>query len=328
MRLSLREWTIPVALPSSVHESDSGARRVKEVFGLSVVIPTFNRGAFVVDSIQALLAVSTPPLEIVVVDQTLKHPPDITTALTDLADSGRIRWLRLDRPSIPHAMNVGLKAARGGAVLFLDDDIIPDNGLVEAHSRAQETPGLVAGHVMQPGQDAVPLALGETFRFNSTQACLVNEFIGCNFSVDKGMAIALGGFDENFIGAAFRYEAEFSHRFRRKYGKIRFEPSASIRHLAIPTGGTRAYGNHLRTLLPIHSVGAYYCLLRTRERGWWWQILWRPLRAVRTRHHLRRPWWIPLTLVAEARGFLLALRLYRRGPKLIEKLDPSTEPHS
>jgi hypothetical protein len=48
------------------------------------------------------------------------------------------------------------------------------------------------------------------------------------------------------------------------------------------------------------------------------QILLRPLRAVRTRHHLRRPWWIPLTLIAELRGLLLALRLHRGGAKLLD----------
>ena len=43
----------------------------------------------------------------------------------------------------------------------------------------------------------------------------------------------------------------------------------------------------------------------------------RPLRAVRTRHHLRRPWWIPLTLAAEFGGFVWALGLRFRDQKLI-----------
>ena len=41
----------------------------------------------------------------------------------------------------------------------------------------------------------------------------------------------------------------------------------------------------------------------------------RPLRAVMTRHHLRRPWWIPVTLVAELSGMAWALLLYARGPR-------------
>jgi len=36
---------------------------------------------------------------------------------------------------------------------------------------------------------------------------------------------------------------------------------------------------------------------------------------VATRHHLRRPWWIPLTLIAELRGMAWALALFLRGPK-------------
>jgi hypothetical protein len=94
-----------------------------------------------------------------------------------------------------------------------------------------------------------------------------------------------------------------------------------VYHLALPTGGTRAHGHHLRTLLPRHSVGAYYFLMKTRQPGWRRQVLWRPIRAVRTRHHLRRPWWIPATLVAELRGFLLARRLLRNGERLIDHPD-------
>ena len=131
------------------------------------------------------------------------------------------------------------------------------------------------------------------------------------------MAIELGGFDENFVGAAYRFEAEFAHRFVAAYGPIRFEPRASIRHLAVASGGTRAYGHHLWTAAPAHSAGEYYYLLKSRVPGWLGKVLRRPFRSIRTRHHLRRPWRIPATIVAEARGFLLARKLLRHGPRVI-----------
>jgi glycosyltransferase involved in cell wall biosynthesis len=216
-------------------------------------------------------------------------------------------------------MNTGLLAAQAPTVIFLDDDIVPDPALVRAHLEGQREAALVAGQVLQPAQAPLPLASGEAFRFNSTEPAWISEFMGGNFSVDRALALALGGFDENFVGAAFRFEAEFAHRYVLAHGLIRYEPRATIRHLALPTGGTRAHGHHLRTSLPRHSVGAYYFLLKTRPAGWRRQMLWRPIRAVRTRHHLRRPWWIPAALVAELRGFLLALRLLRSGERLIEK---------
>lgn len=283
----------------------------------SIVIPSFKRGQIALDSIYGLLAMPVKPTEILLVDQTPKHPPVVEEKLGDLALAGHIRWLRLDEPSIPHAMNVGLQAATGDIVLFLDDDIVTSATLVDMHLEAHRAAVLVAGMVLQPGEKPERLRDGEPFRFNSTASAQIEEFIGCNFSVRRAEALALGGFDENFTGAAYRYEAEFAWRCKKVHGLIQYEPRAWIHHLAVPTGGTRAHGHHLRTVRPTHSVGAYYCLLRTRPNGWLRQMAWRPLRSVRTRHHLHRPWWIPVTLLAELRGIISAIKLVRRGPRLL-----------
>lgn len=285
----------------------------------SVVIPTYRRGNIALDTLHALLALAEPADELLLVDQTLDHPAEVASALQALHDAGRVRWIRLSEPSIPHAMNVGLREATSDVVLFLDDDIIPDPALVAAHRQAQAEgdAALVAGQVLQPGQQTETLRVGEPFRFTSDAPARIDEFMGGNFSVRRDVALALGGFDENFVGAAYRFEAEFASRYVSKHGRIRYEPRAIIHHLAIATGGTRAHGHHLRTARPAHTVGAYYFLLRARPRGWWWQVLWRPLRAVRTRFHLRHPWRIPSTLLAEMRGFLWARRLVRAGPKLV-----------
>jgi GT2 family glycosyltransferase len=284
----------------------------------SIVIPTYLRGAVLVDSVRVLLALENGADEIVVVDQTRQHPEDVERGLRALQVSGQIRWIRCPDPNIPGAMNTGLREARSEIVLFLDDDIVPDARLVEAHRAANCDSALIAGMVLQPGEQPESLQPGETFRFNSDAPARVSEFMGGNFSIRRDVALALGGFDENFVGAAYRFEAEFAHRYTRANGFILYEPRAAIRHLQISTGGTRAHGHHLRTTRPMHSVGAYYELLRTRRPGWLRQILWRPLRAVRTRHHLRRPWRIPLTLLAELRGLLLALKLNRGGAKLLD----------
>ena len=215
-------------------------------------------------------------------------------------------------------MNVALQLAKTDIVLFLDDDIIPDQNLVEAHLKAQKQADLVAGQVLQPGEETLPLQPGEAFRFNSTEPCQISEFMGGNFSINRDVALALGGMDENFKGAAFNYEAEFASRYTKKYGPIYYEPSAIIHHLLIQRGGTRAHGHHLRTAKPTHSVGAYYYFLKVRPHRWWSQALWRPFRSIRTRHHLSHPWWIVPSLLAEVGGFFWALKLLAAGPKYLE----------
>jgi GT2 family glycosyltransferase len=129
------------------------------------------------------------------------------------------------------------------------------------------------------------------------------------------MVLQLGGFDERFVRVAYNFEAEFAHRLCRAGYRIYYEPTASIHHLRAGSGGTRTFGDHLRSHWPNHAVGAYYYILRTWS-GWHSLALFlaRPLRAIATRHHLSRPWWIPATLVAEISGMAWALVLAAQGP--------------
>jgi GT2 family glycosyltransferase len=288
---------------------------------VSAIIPTYQRELTLLDTLSYLLTLDEPPTEIIVVDQTEKHEPETNAELSRLEQDGKIRWMRLSHPSITQAMNGGLENARSHIVLFLDDDIIPGSKLIAAHASAHLESGcnIVAGQVLQPGEE--PLMDGaqeDSFQFRSNRRQFISEVMGGNFSIKRDLALKLGGFDENFVHVAYRFEAEFASRALAAGEKILFEPSASIRHLKASKGGTRAYGEHLTTIKPSHSVGAYYYFIRSKgvpRRVA--SILLRPLRAVRTRHHLTHPWWILPTLVSEFLGFVWAVFLSTRGPRLI-----------
>lgn len=283
---------------------------------LSVVIPSYRRERVLIETLRAVLALDPPPAELIVCDQTAVHEAEVESELSALEANGRIRRIRIPKPSIPRAMNAGLLEAREEVVLFLDDDVLPAPSLLESHLAAHQHTGtkIVAGQVLQPGELPENLS-GERFRFNSTVGQAVGEVIGCNFSVDREAAVRIGGFDENFVGAAYRFEREFCERAIRGGFGIIFVPSASVHHLRAPSGGTRAYGDHLRTFHPAHSVGEYYQILVSRlERRKLRAILSRLSTSVRTRHHLRHPWWIPATLLAEASGLAWAIFLTIKGP--------------
>jgi len=259
-----------------------------------------------------------------VLDQTKCHEPAVEKALQALHSAGRISHVRLAEASIPAAMNEGLARARTDLVLYVDDDVAAEPNLVEAHISAHRATGagLVAGRVIQPWEEGVDFTGDTRFHFASTRPAWVEEFVGCNFSVDRKLALEIGGFDENFVNVAYNYEAEFAYRHLRSGRRIHFEPAAVIHHLKIKSGGTRTFGEHLRTARPDHSVGAYYYIFRT-SLGWksLGAVAGRAVRSVRTRHHFKRPWWIPFTLVGELRGLIWAVALALRGPRLINPDD-------
>ena len=289
--------------------------------GITAVIPTYRRGAVLLQTIDYLLASERSPDELLVVDQTEQHDPAVRERLSALDGAGGIRWVQLDRPSITHAMNRGLVEARHELVLFLDDDIRPEPTLVAAHVSAHrdQTDMLVAGRVIQPWEEGIVTGEDDVFRFCNLRSAWISEFMGGNFSLRRERALALGGFDENFVRVAYRFEKEFADRFLASGGRIRFEPAAALHHLKDVDGGTRAFGDHLTTWKPDHAVGAYYYALRRHSNGrWLLDFMARLFRSVSTRYHLRHPWSIPASCIAELRGMLWALQLAWQGPRLIE----------
>lgn len=289
---------------------------------ISIVVPTYRREAVLVATLKALLELRETADEILVVDQTLQHEEPTERALREWEQVNAIRRIRLPRPSIPRAMNVGLLEARSEIILFVDDDIVPVEALVRRHREAHFATGaeIVAGQVLQPGEEAMAPESEDAFRFCQSLPRWVEEFMGGNFSISRETALKLDGFDENFVGGAYRFERDFARRAVAAGGRIYFEPRASLRHLRAPQGGTRSYGDHLRSASPAHSVGEYYDFFKwSPAAALPGKVLGRMSREIRTRHHLRHPWWIPVTLAAEAGGVLWAAGLFARGPRLLNR---------
>jgi GT2 family glycosyltransferase len=314
----------------------------------SVVIPTYRRGAVLIETLLYLFRLDPAPGEILVVDQTEAPDPESAAALERLEREGKIRRIACDPPSIPRAMNRGLREAQGDVVLFCDDDIVPEPDLVERHGQAHaEHPDAwaVAGRVIQPegsvqeaGDKGQGAGVGKSrlethcakglgtdldFEFNGIAPAWVENVMAGNLSVKREPALAIGGFDENFIPpVSFRFETEFARRLVGAGGRIWFEPRASIRHLRAGSGGTRSRGGHLASASPLHGVGDYYYALRVGS-GWdrLRYIARRPFREVRTKFHLRHPWWIPVKFIGELRAIRMAVQLNQSGPKLLTTND-------
>jgi GT2 family glycosyltransferase len=288
---------------------------------ITIAIPTYQRGEILTTTIERLLALEVQAEAIVVADQTPGHPEDVEARLAQWSRDGAIAWLRLDAPSIPHAMNELLLAADTDLVLFLDDDIEPSLRLVAEHVAAHADPGVwaVVGQILQPGEQPERIAQRDhdlEFRFNADEPASIANVMAGNLSVKREQAIAAGGFDENYLGAAYRFETDFARRIVKAGGIIRFAPQASLRHLKLASGGVRAFGDHLRTASPMHTVGDYY-FAYTHVRHFWRYVLARLRKNVLSRYHVTHPWTIPRKLLGELRGLILAQLLSKNGPKLL-----------
>ena len=236
---------------------------------------------------------------------------------------GAIRWLRLAAAVDPARDERRARRGDDALVLFLDDDIVPSHALIAAHVRAHDDPRVwaVVGQVLQPGEDARrthaadcarPSAISSSASTTTPPPTCSNVMAG-NLSVERERALAIGGFDENFIGVAYRFETDFALRLAAAGGRSVFEPAASLRHLKLPSRRPPHVRRSPHRASPAHSVGDYYFALQhvaaisgaTRSRGC--------ARTSLTRFHLRHPWTIPAKLVGELRGMLLARKLARRG---------------
>jgi len=85
---------------------------------VSVVIPTFNYGRYIIDAVGSVLAQSYPAIEIIVVDDG--STDDTYHRISVFGD--RVRYLYQENSGPSRARNNGIRAARGELIAFLDAD--------------------------------------------------------------------------------------------------------------------------------------------------------------------------------------------------------------
>lgn len=288
---------------------------------ISVVIPSFRREAVLVETLGRVRALCREEDEIIVVDQTPQHEPATEEALRELAEEGRVRWLRKSRPSICEAMNVGVLVARHPVVLFLDDDVVPAPGLLDVYRELftqPDPPAVVNGQVLQPwhsGPVESVRSFGVEFDHAYAKPAGILSLITCNCAVHRDTFLAAGGMDETFEGGAHRCDADLGYRMHAYTGRrAHFEPRATVRHLH-SAGGTRAHGARDSWASIGSAIGDHYFGLRwLGQRSSLLHSLRRFRQVAVNRTTLRRPWLVPVIVAREVVAWTRARRLVRRGP--------------
>lgn len=166
----------------------------------SLILATLGRTDDVGHAIRSLAAQSDRRFELIVVDQ---NPDDrLVPYLDEGARAGLgITHLRLDRPSLSGARNLGLAEASGDIVAFPDDDCWyePDTikHLLAAFEANASLDGLIGHWVEQAAaQNQTPrsvlLSNDDWRRFRGGNASSITLFI------KRQLLVELGGFDERF----------------------------------------------------------------------------------------------------------------------------------
>lgn len=175
---------------------------------VSIVIPTFNRGELLRESLPALVSQQSEGFryEVIFVDD------GSTDQSADLiAEFVRSNPAILRYESIPHSgspgrpRNEGVKAARGEVIILLDDDVVPNPDLVERHWRFhQANPAghaAALGHLFVPPETlSDPMSLFHKFPYAEAGRMPKLTYLffwTCNVSVKRSFMLSHGVFDED-----------------------------------------------------------------------------------------------------------------------------------
>lgn len=87
---------------------------------VSVVIPTRNRGAYILQALESVFAQTYPDYEIIVVDDGSED--ETAEILQPLAKAGKLRYITQPASGVSAARNRGVAEAAGRYIAFLDSD--------------------------------------------------------------------------------------------------------------------------------------------------------------------------------------------------------------
>ncbi len=276
---------------------------------VSVIIATYGREEVLCDTIRQVLSEPYGNKELIVVDQTEEHTAE-TVAYLDSVASG-IRYFRMDHPSVTEAENLGIREATGDIVLFLDDDVAFEPGLIASHVRnySDETIIGVGGIVVPQGHaPVVRLPRGCSnrrtgyffFRHDYTKRVAVSNVLECNASFRRSVLLDVGPIDENFRENAYLWGMDLCLRLVKTGGRIVHDPKAGVTHLLHRKGGVR-----MRSVKPLSFFrNLFYFLNRHHRRHERFSIAVRSYFFRVIVSGWRQPWSIPVNTMTFLRAWL------------------------
>jgi GT2 family glycosyltransferase len=195
---------------------------------VSVIVCSYNGARTIRECCEGLLELDYSNYEVIVVDDGSR---DTTAAI---ATEYGFRVIRTMNRGLSHARNVGMRAATGEILAYIDDDTRPDpHWLTYLAETFQNTShAAVGGPNLAPPEDGtvaecVANAPGNPTHvlFSDTEA---EHIPGCNMAIRKSCLEAIGGFDPQFRIAGD--DVDVCWRLQERGWTIGFHPAAVVWH--------------------------------------------------------------------------------------------------
>ncbi len=195
---------------------------------ISVVVCSFNGASTIRDTLNGLQRLDYPEFEVIVVND------GSTDSTPQIASEYSIRLINTENRGLSQARNIGIQAATGEIVAFIDDDAYPDIHWLRflALSLIEGKYVGVGGPNLSPPKDgwkaeAVANAPGgpNPVLLSDTVA---EHIPGCNMAFRKDALEVVGGFDPIFRVAGD--DVDLCWRLRDRGGVIGFSPAALVWH--------------------------------------------------------------------------------------------------
>ena len=208
---------------------------------ISVIAPTYNRSDVVEQTLEHLIRQEYPNdrYEVILVDNSTDDTPAMAERVNARAPMPiSLIWVDERLPAVKR--NIGLEAARGDLVLFINDDVWFDPHALMEHAKSHAAlgePGAVLGHVYQsPQMDQTPFIQAyEPFAYHeiadqADQRLPYRYFWSMNLSLPRAVMLQRNlRFHEDWAQIGHE-DVELGYRWSKAGLPIVYNPRATGEH--------------------------------------------------------------------------------------------------
>ncbi len=166
---------------------------------ISVIIPTYNRAYFILDTIKSIQNQTIKPNEIIVVDD---GSTDNTKELLEELD---ITYIYQENQGVSSARNTAIKIASNPWLAFCDsDDIWHNNKLEKQMEYHQQNPDILVSHTDETWKFNDKIIKKKAYHKKPSGDCFIDNLDSCKIGastllINKSILEDVGVFDTNLV---------------------------------------------------------------------------------------------------------------------------------